>query len=92
MKRYIISEEELNKVIKKITDNLNMKARISGYSLSDVTESVRQAIKYNIQKKSIVVDDDKEEIVVKLCSSTCYNGSSGAPSKGQYYRNNENEY
>jgi len=69
MKRYIISEEELNEVIAKIVDNLDAKARKAGGSASlalhSASESVRQAIKFNVKKNSITVDDDKEEIVVK---------------------------
>jgi ribosomal protein L28 len=78
MKRYIISEKELNEVIRKITDNIDDKARKSGRRLSDIAESVRQAIKFNVKKNSIIVDDDKEEIVVKPCASAIkhdYRGS-----------------
>lgn len=56
MKTYIITEDKLNEVITKITDNLDAKARKTGVSLSAVTEAVRQSIKYNIQKNSKVID------------------------------------
>jgi hypothetical protein len=52
MKTYIVTEEQLDKIIAKITDNLNAKARKTGVSLSSVTESIRQAIKYHIAKNS----------------------------------------